>query len=347
VYSIDEAFFSLDGINRKEIFCNNLASKILKWTGIPVSIGIAKTKTLSKIANRVIKKKNDYPDLKFEYKNVLQINSKEKLTYILEKTNIENIWGIGKGLSRFLNKIEVINGLQLSKINEDFIRQRKGVVLHRIILELRGILCHKVKPILVTKKSICVSRSFGNKLISYKEIKNALIVYVQKAVQKMISYRLLCKSVSVFLQTSIYDKKKYKNTDSYLFTEATTDLSTIWKVSDLLLKRIYKQYFLYSKVGIILSDLCKDNQVQRSLFINKTIDSNARKKKIDKDLMIIIHKVNRKFGDGKLRLSSDQSGFFYLRRGMEGKKKMKWSMKSDYCSPCYTSRWCDIPKVKV
>ena len=125
VYSIDEAFFILDLKQNREKFCYNLANKILKWTGIPVSIGLAKTKTLAKVANRVIKKIDNYPNLKIDYKNVLELKSQQITNYILKNTDVESIWGIGRQLAIFLKNYKINKALELSKFNQDFARKKK------------------------------------------------------------------------------------------------------------------------------------------------------------------------------------------------------------------------------
>lgn len=347
VYSIDEAFFTLDmEIDKRDFFCNDLANKILQWTGIPVSIGIAPTKTLSKLVNYSIKKKKQYSDLRFKYPNVLEIKSKKELDYILANTNVRDIWGIGRGLSHFLIKNKINSALELKESNKNFARQKKGIILERTILELRGVSCYKIKTYLPAKKSICVSRSFGNKLNSYQDIKMALIIYVQRAASKMRNYGLFCKSISIFLKTSDYEKKKYQNTAKHTLFEATIDLRIIWKISKELLNKIYKQSFSYSKVGIILSDFCSKNNVQQSFLFSGDELQSDRPKNLDMKLMALIDEVNKRFGDGKLRLSSDENGFFYV-KSLEEQKKKKWLMKSEYCSPCYTTNWYDIPKIKV
>ena len=125
VYSIDEAFFILDLKNERVGFCNELAKKILKWTGVPVSIGLAKTKTLAKIANRVIKKKNQYPYLKIDDHSVFELRSKKFTDYVLQKTNVNNIWGIGNKLAQFLVDNSVNTALDLRGFNESFARKKK------------------------------------------------------------------------------------------------------------------------------------------------------------------------------------------------------------------------------
>jgi len=341
VYSIDEAFFILDLKNERDIFCNKLAKKILKWTGIPVSIGLAKTKTLAKIANRVIKKKSQYPYLKIDNHSIFELRSKKLADYILQRTNVHDIWGIGSKLAKFLMDNGVNNAFDLREFNESFARKKKGVVLQRSILELKGVICNEVEKESAKKKSICVSRSFGMKLNAYEDIRSALIVYVQKASSKMRDYNLFCKSISIFLKTSNYQEKKYKNTKTYSFLEGTNDVRLIWNISEKLLKGIYLSNFLYSKVGVILSDFCDYKNIQKSLFHDG--NQGYYKKKSDSiKLMKIMDNINKKFGDSKLRLSSDENGSFYLK-----KKNTKWLMKSEYRSPCYTTNWCDIPKIKV
>jgi len=340
VYSIDEAFFTLDLKNEKVDYCNKLARKILKWTGIPVSIGLAKTKTLAKIANRVIKKKPQYPYFKIDNHSIFELRSKKFIDYVLQKTNVNDIWGIGSKLAKFLVDNDVNNAFDLREFNESFARKKKGVILQRLILELNGIVCNEVEKESVKKKSICVSRSFGAKLNTYEDIRSALIVYVQKASFKMRNYNFFCKSITIFLKTSKYQKKKYNNTKTYSFLEGTNDVRVIWNISQKLLKEIYLSNFLYSKVGVILSDFCDLENIQKSLFYDR--NQGYYKKSDGIKLMKIMDSVNKKFGDSKLRLSSDENGSFYLK-----KKNAKWSVKSEYRSPCYTTNWCDIPKIKV
>ena len=348
IYSIDEAFFNLEKIRNPDLFCYEISKKIRDWTGIPVSIGIGKTKTLSKVINRVIKKKSDYKSISFEYENVLNINSNQNLEYILKNTKINDIWGVGKGLTKFLINNGIKNALELSECNENFIRRQKGILLERTVLELRGISCHKLETDMPKKKSITVSRSFGKRLKCCDEIKEALIVYVQRAAKKLRNHNLFCKSISIFLKTSRYDVKLYQNEVTHNLSEATNDVRIIWKVSSNLLNRIYKKSFLYSKVGVILSSLVTSNQLQRSLLNDDIFEKSGIRNKSLK-LMKLIDKVNNEFGEGKLRLSSDKSGCFYLKRSMRRNKNKgtNWLMKSSFRSPSYTTNWCEIPKVKT
>ena len=344
VYSIDEAFFNLKKIQNREDKCIDLANKILKWTGIPVSIGIAKTKTLAKITNRVIKKKKRYKNISFNYSNVLEVNQSDDLLYILKNTEVEDIWGVGKKLSIFLKKNNINNAHDLKECDENFIRKEKGVVLQRTVLELRGTKCNYIQIIVPIKKSICVSRSFGNKLISYDSIRSALIVYTQKAASKVRVNNLFCRVITVFLKTSRYEKNFYANSKTYTLIEPTIDLRVIWKTAENLLKSIYKNHHLYSKVGIILSEFHDAKFIQQSLIKSKC---NLEVKNNETILMKLIDDINGRFGYGKLRLSSDCDKNFFSKENNKKDQNSAWQMKSNYRSPCYTTSWCDIPIVKV
>ena len=157
----------------------------------------------------------------------------------------------------------------------------------------------------------------------------------------MRSYNFFCRSVTIFLKTSKYEKKIYKNIKTHLLLEATNDIRIIWKISERLLKKIYVSGFLYNKVGVILSDFYNENCMQNSLLPDQE-DMNINNQVRNKELMKTVDSINKRFGDGKLRLSSDINGSFYLK-----KKNVKWLMKSEYQSPNYTTDWVDIPKVKI
>ena len=223
VYSIDEAFINLEKIKECEYFCYNLKKRILKFTGIPVSIGIGQTKTLSKIANKFAKD-SEKNDIKINYKGVYKINCDENLDSILKLIDIRDIWGIGKRLSIYFKELGFNSAFDLKKMNQNFARQKKGILVQKTILELKGVKCYEISDNNNDKrKSICVSRSFGQKLTKYEDIREALVLYVQKASEKLRRYNLYCGIVNVFLKTSNYEKKYYKNSVSYVFKEPTSD----------------------------------------------------------------------------------------------------------------------------
>ena len=338
VYSIDEAFINLSGIKNDEEFCSNLRKKILKWTGIPVSIGIGKTKTLAKIANRVVKKQEIY-NLSYSFIGVYKIECVTKFKYILKKTNIEDIWGVGRNIAKFFKSNGIINAFDFIKINENFARQEKGILIKKTILELRGINCYPLEIKRIDKKSIRVSRSFGKKISSYEDLESSLIVYTQKATEKLRDYKLFCNSITVFLETSRYRNNYYKKSDTFLLLQAEIDSRRMWAKAKYLLNKIYLKNTLYNKIGIILSNFSKEDNIQNSLFDYSNKNSVV--------LMRVFDDINKKFGEGKIRISSDKYGVFCKNKLQNSSKGNDWFMKSDFCSPCYTTRWCDIPKVEI
>tara|TARA_X000000950_G_scaffold285064_2_gene389814 strand:+ start:73592 stop:74914 length:1323 start_codon:yes stop_codon:yes gene_type:complete len=343
VYSIDEAFIDLRGLKDEENICFKLRKRILKWTGIPVSIGISKTKTLSKVANKVAKK-NVY-NIPSNYNGVFMISCSKELDYILKEIDTKEIWGIGSRLSKYFKTKNINSAFELKNINEKIIKQTKGVLIEKTVLELKGIKCFDVNDENKIKKSICVSRSFRKKVSSYEEVKCALINYTEKVSEKLRQSKLYCKSIYVFLQTSKYDDTNYlSDSEKFSFVEETNDSLKIWKVANNLLKVIFKRGLKYSKVGIVLYDLCEYSNIQNSVF-----DLNYQKKKIsnDEELMKKIDYLNRKFGEGKVRISSNVKSCFNNTKKNNIDKKLRWTMKSDFCSPCYTTRWYDIPKVNM
>ena len=194
------------------------------------------------------------------------------------------------------------------------LKEKKGIVLLKTILELKGTLCNQIEDKCLEKKSICVSRSFGKKLDLLNDIESALIVYVQKACSKMRSQKLFCKTITIFLKTSKYQLKIHSNSKDYNFIEATNDTRVIWKISKKLLSKIYRKNFFYNKVGIILSDLCSNKKIQQSLLsYQEKTDSNEKKNK-EVRVMNIVDSVNKRFGYGKLRLSSDTVGSFLYKK---------------------------------
>ncbi len=340
IYSIDEVFIDLENKKDIGIILSELRNKLLKDVGIPVSIGISKTKTLSKIANRVVKKIDEY-QLYSRFKGIFEVYSENNIDLVLKKTLVGNIWGIGKSLNYFLKYHNIINAYQLKNLNESFARKQKGLFLERTILELRGIKCYNIVNDDTKRKSICVSRSFGEKTSSYEVIRSALIVYVQRASEKLRRYGLYCKAIKVFLKTSRYEKNYYENSKDFLFSESTLDSRLIWSKANYLLKEIYMNNFFYNKVGVILFDLCNKKEIQKSLFQYKyKSDKNIE------NLMNNIDYINKKFGNGSIRISSDKSGLFH-KKEFKKNMKCKWIMKSNFCSPCYTTKWVDIPKAKI
>jgi DNA polymerase V len=254
---------------------------------------------------------------------------------------VADIWGVGSRLSNFLINNNINNALNLRDSNENFIKKEKGILVKKTIYELRKIKCYQIEKELSVKKSICVSRSFGNKIYDYENIEKALIVYVHKAVIKLIRNNLFCRSVKIFLKTSRYEEKVYSNSRTYKLLEATCDIRLIWKISQDILKFLYVKAFAYNKVGIILSDFSQRKEIQQSLIEDKLKNVTVKN---EIKLMNVIEKINKKFGEGKIRLlANSDHRLFYT----DKKPRASWQMKSAFRSACFTTNWYDIPRVKI
>ncbi len=352
IYSIDEAFLGLSGFNKNNIYKKMIfmKEKIYQWTGIPVSIGIGPTKTLAKLANKIAKK--------YSNKGVYQFKNKEQISKILSELDLNSIWGISKGWTGRLKKIGICNALQLQRANPNHIKQHLSVVGKRIVYELRGIPNLELEQI-SAKKSITVSRSFGEMVYSLKDLKEALANHIFKAAEKLRSQKGLCSSLCVFINTNKFKKNEsqYNNSGLTVFDEPTNNTPTMIREGLKVLERIYRLGFNYKKIGVTLIDLkikrkqsncyiqnhtfCTDPEdyiIQGNLFDIKKQGKFSLDKQMD-----ILDLINNKMGAGTL---------FYGSQGICKSKKnskkiiKKWNMKSHFKSRCYTTNWNELLIVK-
>ena len=250
VYSIDEAFLDLSNFSDDEIESVGIEirSIILQWTGIPTSIGIAKTKTLSKIANHIAKK---------EKSGVVSLIGIEDIDPILEKVEIGDVWGVGRQLTKFYIKNDIYNAKQLKNISNTWIKKSSNVLSSRTAMELRGISCIDLEIQDSKRKSCVVSRSFGKKVETFQELKESVTNYCLNASEKIRSESLIAKSVTVFLRTSPFQNRGiyYSNSKTIDFPIATDNSIEIVKAAINGLKDIFKRGYKYQKVGVMLSGL--------------------------------------------------------------------------------------------
>ena len=321
VYSIDEAFLKYKQKKESSIECDILKIKesIIKWTGIPVSIGVGPTKTLAKIANVLAKKNNHH--------GIFDLSSKIKQDEILKDVNVENIWGISKRWGSKLRMIGIGNAQQLRDSSPRRIRQYLGIVVERIIYELRGVVCLDINKIL-PKKNIMSSRSFGN-LISDKTIlKQSITEYTIRACEKMRNQNTRAQSIYIFLQTNKFNKAKQHNAGIVIgLSNPCSDTGQIIRLAISAIDTIYKPGYLYQKAGIMLLDLIPSNINQYDIFETTNYSSSDKR-------MLVMDSLNKKFGSGTIANGIVRS-----------KSKKKWSSKEYYLSPRYTTRWDELPHV--
>ena len=319
VYSIDEAFLDLSNFSDKEVkdVGKENRNTVLQWTGIPTSIGIAETKTLSKVANHIAKKQKS---------GVVSLVNIKDLDPILEKVEVRDIWGVGKQLSKFYIKNGIYNAKQLKNASNTWIKKTKNVLSSRTAMELRGVPCIEIETKQAKRKSCCVSRSFGKKVEKLRELKESVTSYCLNAAEKIRSESLVCKSIRVFIRTSPFQNKGifYSNSKTIDFPIATNNSIEIVKNALTGLDLIYKDGFKYQKAGIILSGL-SDSEKGNSLF-KSTKDERI------KNLMQSIDNTNYRYGRSTISLAS------------AGINK-KWSMRRQYSSKIDTADFYSLPKI--
>ena len=321
VYSIDEAFLDLSNFSDDEVedVGKEVRSVVLQWTGIPTSIGIAKTKTLSKIANHIAKK---------EKSGVVSLIGIEDIDSILEKVKIEDVWGVGRQLTKFYIKNDIYNAKQLKNISNAWIKKSSSVLGSRTAMELRGISCIDLEIQDSKRKSCVVSRSFGKKVEIFQELKESVTNYCLNASEKIRSESLIAKSITVFLKTSPFQNRGiyYSNSKTIDFPIATDNSIEIVKAAINGLKDIFKRGYKYQKTGVILSGL-SNSENKNNLF------SSSKDEKI-KSLMRSIDSTNCRYGRSALSLAS-------------GGINKKWNIRRKHSSKIDTADFRCLPTIRT
>ena len=321
IYSIDEAFLDLSNFpdNEMEDLGKEIRSIVLKWTGIPTSIGIAKTKTLSKVANHIAKKKQS---------GVVSLIEVENIDPILEKVEINDIWGVGKQLTKFYHKNGIYNAKQLKNKSNTWIKKSSNVLGSRTAMELRGISCIGLETTSAKRKSCIVSRSFGKRVEDFQELREAIASYSLNASEKIRSEALVAKSITIFIRTSPFQNRYgfYSNSKTINFPIATNNSIEVVKAAVSALKTIFKNGYRYQKAGVLLSHLSNSNN-------GKNLFSSTRDEKIN-ILMKSIDNTNYRYGRSTLSLAS------------AGVHK-KWNMRRQHSSKIDTADFYCLPTIKA
>ena len=321
VYSIDEAFIDLSNFPDDEVekIGKEIRDTVLQWTGIPTSIGIAKTKTLSKLANHIAKKKQS---------GVTSLIGIENLDPILEKVEINDIWGVGRQLTKFYQKNGIYNAKQLKNKSNTWIKKSSNVLGSRTAMELRGIPCINLETTQTKRKSCVVSRSFGKRIEKFQELKEAVASYCLNASEKIRSESLVAKAITVFVRTSPFQRNfgYYSNAKTIDFPIATNNSIETVKTAVSILEKIFKNGYQYQKAGVMLTGLRNDDG-RKNLF------SSEKDEKIN-SLMKSIDNTNYRYGRSTLSLAS------------AGVQK-KWNMRRQYSSKIDTADFYSLPTIKV
>lgn len=320
IYSIDEAFLDLSGFDQLQEYGKHIVDTTTKWTGIPVSMGVAPTKTLAKVANKFAKK---YP----KYKSICVIDTDQKRIKALQLTDIGDVWGIGRRNEKKLKLQGVNTAYDFTQLQRSWVRKYMTVVGERTWLELNAISCISLEEVQPDKKQICTSRSFG-KTITDIELKEAVAYYASVCSEKLRDQRSCAVSLMVFIHTNNFreDLPQYFNNKTIKLPVPSSSTHEITKYALKALKYIYKEGFQYKKAGVIITEITSDNGIQTNLFDYIDIERHNR-------LMRVVDNLNKGFTRNVLNLA------------IQGQNK-QWNLKRDLLSPCYSTKLSDVIKIK-
>lgn len=323
IYSIDEAFLCLDSLPVADYqkYAEKIKRTVLQWTGIPVSIGVAETKTLAKIANRVAKKIKDH-------RGVMSMFQHPDADEILESVEIGKVWGVGRQYARMLRRNDIHNAKQFKYADRKWVKENMTVVGERLLLELRGEPVLDLEQAPPPKKAICTSRSFGKPVEKKSEMHAAITEYATRSAEKVRKQHSAACMVMVFMTTNPFKKgPQYANYKQMRLPVPSNNTLEIVKVACSLGDQIFREGYKYKKCGVLLTQLIPAHKIQQNLFSDKELTEKREK------LMKVVDNINSIWGRNKIRIAS--AGF-----------DNPWAMKREMKSPEYTTCWAEIPVVK-
>ncbi len=330
VYSVDEAFLELDEFTHKDLqqVALNIRETVEQWTGIKVSIGVAPTKVLSKVANHLAKKN------KITTQCVVVLDTKEKIAKALQDTPIGEVWGVGRQYALKLTEMNaVFTAYDLSKKTEEWAKKNLGgVVGVRLIKELNGEHSNEMKEELIVKKIIATTRMFGTPVKTIAEIKEAVATYISRAAEKLRRQQSAASIIQVFVvpkevTTNTAHFRHGPSVGSYItLPVATSATNELIKPAVALVDRLFEPGRIYKKAGVMLSGIVPDQSIQGNLFMPQA-------KNCERKLMDMMDNINFSQRDDILKFA------------ISGTKR-NWKMRQELRSPRYTTRWAELYKVK-
>jgi DNA polymerase V len=324
IYSIDECFLDLSGMHHDLTdYALDITRTVRQWTGIPVSIGIAPTKVLAKMANRLAKKGLSPNGPVLEWSKLTSPNT------TLAAIPVEDVWGISTRWGEKLRKLGIEHAQALRETEPKQLRQHFGVVMERIGWELRGLSCIPLETIPPPRQQIMVSRSFGEKLTDLNDLRAAVSVFAARSGEKLRTQNLCAQSLCVFIHTSPFDSGKphYSNAVTITFDRPTQDSGYLIRCTMHGVERIFRPGFAYQRAGVLLPDLVPAGTWQSSLLA-ETEDTERSKR-----LMATMDKINRVHGRQTVHYAVEMLS-------------ERWRMRQRLKSPSYTADWKEFVMVK-
>lgn len=318
VYSIDECFFGLKGFDQLNTYAKLIRETVIRNTGIPISLGVAPTKVLAKVANKRAKKAS----------GVIVLDTDEKITAILKDYPVQDLWGIGRQYAEKLISMRITTAGQLRNLPIDWVQTNMTIVGVRLWRELWGESCTPLHLMLDRKKAMVTSRAFGKLTDDYQELQEATTSYMSRLAYKLRREKCCATVITVKLLTNAFNLAQ-----AQAFPSITIPLShPINNTPDLVkialegLRKIYLRGYLFKKVEVGALGLIPESEVQLNMFTPyKGIENNKISKVMDK--------LNSHYGKGTLRMATES-------------KQQRWTLRREFLSPEYTTNWEDIIKTK-
>jgi DNA polymerase V len=314
VYSIDEAFVDLTGINYLDTLGRKIRSQVLRCTGIPVGVGIARTKTLAKLANHTAKR------LQAQTGGVVNICDPIKRDWVLRNTDVAEVWGVGRRMKLHLDGMGIKTAMDLAKADAWTLRKNFSVVIEKTARELAGTSCLELDESNALKQEICCSRMFGKRLKELPPIKEAVATYMMRASEKLRAQKSLCKKIRVSIRTSMFnpDEAKYANGVMVDLPFPTDDVRLLTASAVDALDRVFRPGFSYSKAEVILMNLCQPGEYTDDLFAISQPSEATR-------VMAVLDEINGRWGRGTLRPANVPTN-------------PDWGMRREMMSQSYTTK---------
>lgn len=330
VYSIDESFLDLSGFGALShgnlaAYGQSIRQRVRQWVGLPVCVGIARTKTLAKLANHLAKKHACFEGV-CDFDALTPAEQHEWMA----RHEVGEVWGVGRRIGQQLQAMGIRTVLDLKHADEELIRRTFSVVMQRTVQELRGLSCLALEQVTSARQQIMSSRSFGRPVYTLEDLSEAVSAYVCNAAQRLRAQACVAGSVMVSIRTNPFKTEvgQYSRSVFVAVPQPTADSRVLCDVATRLLQTIYRRGYEYQKAAVMLSELHPEVQRQHSLFAQDDEAVRARSRK----LMATVDAMNLRLGRGTVSLAS---------AGIE----KTWAMRRERVSPQYTTDWGGVPKV--
>ena len=318
VYSIDESFVDLRGIKNLNAYGHRIKETIYRNTGIPTGVGIAPTKVLAKLANRIAKKNP-------EHQHVFVIRNDEERIKVLKNTSVSDIWGIGRQHTKHLQNKGIHSAYDFTQTPLTWVRSNMTVVGERMWRDLNGFPCLDMVLLPEAKKGVGTAKSFGKKLTSLELIEEACAYYIAEVTEVLRAQKTCASRLQVFLHTNQFSDidGQYRNKKTINLTFPTNDTFTLVEEARKILKEIYKPGYRYKKVGVNLRGIIPEACIQTNLFEGEDFFKKQK-------LIRAFDTLNIKYGKGKLF------------SGLTGTRKKEWELVKEDRSPRFTTQWGEL-----